>query len=448
MSSSRDVSLQSNTIAQGLADLFFPRDKYFVFTPMCWRIGHMPIEIAMAVSIAKRDNKTLVLIRPQDRAIVNEEIFNLDLHCKVLRDGLWRVRIIERYMAVRYFLARIRKFMLINLARFAGLPHLRERAVHAYPRCGVERIPGDWRHRLMGAEHYFDLSLIDYDQPPVSLSQEQLHRGREQARAAGIDPDREVYILHIREAAFLGARHHYFRNATLMNFMPLIRRITSRGGLVIRLGDPSHSPVPRLPGFFDYAHFDHKSDLLELFLVAISRAYIGSSSGPLATAQMFGIPAFVASTGDFMYGGFRRSELYMPKHLYSPKHDRILSFEEALDLLPHPSFCEDFLYIENSAEEITNCFEEFEKYIKSGFDYQGDSELRKRYMQKRAMSLSRMAESLPPDSGDLDRIMSLRKAPAVVASWFLERYWSNGEHVQMLNEVWLEGRRGLKSAIG
>ncbi|HVA41598.1 MAG TPA: TIGR04372 family glycosyltransferase, partial [Candidatus Binataceae bacterium] len=93
--------------------------------------------------------------------------------------------------------------------------------------------------------------------PLLSLDAEQERRGSEELRKAGIDPERWFVCLHVREPGFHRAWHKTHpgtRNADVSTYLKAVRSIVERGGQVVRMGDPSMKPLPRIEGLFDYAH--------------------------------------------------------------------------------------------------------------------------------------------------------------------------------------------------
>ena len=81
MLETKDPFLRYSRWYQVLADVLFDPEKYFVFTPRCERIGHLTIELMLAIGISNRDNKQVVLI-PQIRS-VNKEIFQCLFNCQI-----------------------------------------------------------------------------------------------------------------------------------------------------------------------------------------------------------------------------------------------------------------------------------------------------------------------------------------------------------------------------
>jgi putative glycosyltransferase (TIGR04372 family) len=80
------------------------------------------------------------------------------------------------------------------------------------------------------------------------------------------------------------------RNASIDDYIPAIKLITERGGYVIRLGDRSMRPAPKIDGLIDYALSPEKSPAIDIFFCGTSRFVIGTTSGLTTACVSFGTP--------------------------------------------------------------------------------------------------------------------------------------------------------------
>jgi putative glycosyltransferase (TIGR04372 family) len=123
---------------------------------------------------------------------------------------------------------------------------------------------------------------------------------------------------------------HAYRNCDIHRFLPALREIRSRGGWIVRLGDPSMRRLPKMEGMIDYAHSSLRSDWMDVFLCAACRLFVGTSSGLCNVASVFGRPSCLANLAPLStvlpYGA---GDLGIPKLLYSEREQRYLSFAEA-----------------------------------------------------------------------------------------------------------------------
>lgn len=92
--------------------------------------------------------------------------------------------------------------------------------------------------------------------------------------------------LHIRD----GSSTPSLRNQSLENYIPAINEITRRGGWVIRIGDNSMRPLPNLPRVIDLVKEPNAEKDLHLYVIAKSKFFITTNSGPLYFPSIFGVP--------------------------------------------------------------------------------------------------------------------------------------------------------------
>lgn len=135
-------------------------------------------------------------------------------------------------------------------------------------------------------------------EPIISLSDEIRDLGRERLARLGV-PEGAWYVgLHVREGGFhgdaagTGGEH---RNSRIEDYLPAIAAVTARGGWVVRLGDPSMSPLQPAAQVIDYAHCAEKSAEMDLFLLATSRFVIGTTSGLTTAALAFDTPMLLVN---------------------------------------------------------------------------------------------------------------------------------------------------------
>jgi len=138
--------------------------------------------------------------------------------------------------------------------------------------------------------------------------------------------------VHCREGGFdKNTRCHSFRNAQVENFLPAIQEITARGGWVVRLGDASMTPLPKMPRVVDYALSPDKSARMDVFLCAGSRFLLGSSSGPAMLCSVFGVPCGITNNAPMgVTLLYAPPDIGIPKLVRSQRAGRILTFPEVL----------------------------------------------------------------------------------------------------------------------
>ena len=148
----------------------------------------------------------------------------------------------------------------------------------------------------------------------------------------GIDFSTWYVCVHVRESGFRNdhGRREY-RNSSIINYIPAIKAITDAGGVVIRMGDSTMTPLPELPNVIDYPFSPQKSPLLDLYLIKYCRFYLGTDSGLMDTAEMFLKDTLLTNMVHWMFVyPLRKKDRGIYKHVYSKAHGRYLTFQEVL----------------------------------------------------------------------------------------------------------------------
>ena len=99
--------------------------------------------------------------------------------------------------------------------------------------------------------------------------------------------------LHVREAGFhkqWNSKLPAMRDSEIEDYYPAIQEIVNAGGWVLRMGDPSMKPIPRMRNVIDYAHSAHRVPLADILLAASCRFFLGTNSGFATIPAIYGIP--------------------------------------------------------------------------------------------------------------------------------------------------------------
>jgi putative glycosyltransferase (TIGR04372 family) len=221
-----------------------------------------------------------------------------------------------------------------------------------------------------GTERYFleSLGIVqeawerDGRPPLLSLTAADRDYGRGVLRALGVPADAWFVCLHVREPGYhkeFGNTHQSHRNADVLNYLPALREITRRGGWVVRMGDPSMTPLPKMRGVVDYALSDLKTERMDVFLCGASRFFLGVASGLCQLPTTFGVPCVLTNWASNALPLYSCRDLFIPKPIRSVAEDRVLTFEEMYaDPVRHAAYSGVFLFerglqaIENTPEEL------------------------------------------------------------------------------------------------
>lgn len=135
--------------------------------------------------------------------------------------------------------------------------------------------------------------------PFLTLEPEVIERGYAVLAEYGVKPGDRIVTLHVREpgfhaqsraAQFRDAEYYGMRNGSIDAYREAIDTVIDNGGVVIRLGDTSMTPLGTRPGFIDYPFTEHKSDWMDIFLVSQCHYHLGTASGMSYVPMLFGRP--------------------------------------------------------------------------------------------------------------------------------------------------------------
>jgi len=138
----------------------------------------------------------------------------------------------------------------------------------------------------------------------------------------GLRPDRWFAVMHLRE---MGYQHRQCvskqRSVNPNDYLPAIKRIIQdHGGQIVRIGDPSMTPLPPMEGLIDLCKIPN-SFPLQAYASARARFFFGTDSGPTQLAGAFKTP--VASTNAFGICVWNDGDVVLNKKVFLPSGKEI-----------------------------------------------------------------------------------------------------------------------------
>jgi putative glycosyltransferase (TIGR04372 family) len=417
---------QYTPFLQHLVEKLWDKSRYFVVVPCSYYFGHLFWEIIMAVAVARRSGRTLVLLKPtatNQFPVMNQEVFDCDFDCKLERSGIWAkiMPALNTFEKVKTELGKL----VFKAVRKAFKVRWAEPAFR-YHRCGIEE--SDFvLAKIAGTNRYYDLSMMPDGNPAIRLSEEQRAKAEHILKDSGMDQSKWIAAAHVREAGYKG----YDVNADARNFgqtalLPMLKLILARGGTMVRMGTREQSHIPETRGLFDYAHSPIQSNLLDLYVMEKARIFVGASSGPLVMAFAFGKPVFAVNYVDFLLAGFRKSDMFIPKVPYCPQEHRYLSLAEYCERVTSLYESKDFWFVDNSIEDIEEAFSCFLSYMDRGWVLSADeAKIYQEWIHLRRITLARIIETKNDswmNEKFKDVAISTLDAPALLAPSYLKRH--------------------------
>ena len=351
----------------------FPRRRVLGTHLNVRQYGHQGLEMAMSFALAKREAAAVCFLRP--RQVVSEAMFEIEPDdVTVLRGPVARALARTAWMCAdgtdsaaafltRFWAVSRREATLMldgQLDANRGRKSVQDGIKKAQR--WIKRL-GDPKPRAVGPPLYYQRRLLR-ERQGVHLRPAALAAARASAQAVGLDPDAPIVTLHVREAGWKfgremqdakpGSRDDSTRNAQIAHYHDAIDELVSRGFVVVRLGDPSMTPIARA-GVVDLATSDRRSNLLELYCMLRSAFFISGEAGPVGVCYLTGTPLLTVNATDPISSyPIRADGLFIPKTVLDRTTRRPLSLGELVseDHLSNLRNVARFTYQENTPEEI------------------------------------------------------------------------------------------------
>ena len=231
--------------------------------------------------------------------------------------------------------------------------------------------------------------------PLFKLNNDHELKGHETIKKMGIPEDSWFVTCHVREPHF--KHREDFRDSDIATYFDAFKEITDRGGWVVRMGDKSMSPLPKMNRVIDYAISEFKSDWMDIFLLADAKFILGCSSGPTTVAYAFGTP--IVMTNNLPTAGtyLSKRDLFMPRLMQRLDNGKMISLVDSMTI-PYSLGFSDSIYknifkvktIPNNNIEIKNITIEMLERLDGSIKYSSadenlQSEFKKKTAEKEVM---------------------------------------------------------------
>jgi len=336
------------------------KHPYYYLSPHAFAVGNCAEEIYLGLIKAKMEGKKLIIlflfdIQPIFRyKLTNRSLFFLESRY-IYNPNKYILFIIRLMLTLAYLPSRttaliMRRFFNVRLDE-----------AYSYPTIGRDELfmPDktskkfsfddvklhDWKTKF---SYKFELNIKGRSDEEVLMSIEEI----------GIPKDSWFVCLHVRESGFRKDKgRREYRNSNINNYIPAIQEIQSRGGWVVRMGDNTMVPLPIMKNVIDYPFSKFKSDYMDLYLIKHCRFYIGCQSGIFDVAKLFHKQTLLVNMYNWTFGGpLHSNDRGIMKHLFHKKSGKYLSVSELFsggwETQNMNGIVDDFVYVENSQEEI------------------------------------------------------------------------------------------------
>ncbi len=225
---------------------------------------------------------------------------------------------------------------------------------------------------------------------------EEQQAGQAALRDMGVPADTDFVCFFARTNHFLqqtfpdqpryARAHHNHRNADIDTYLPAMEKLTSRGGYALRLGAIVDKPIETGSArIIDYASL-HRSDFMDIYLMANCRFMVSTGSGPDSVAELFRRPVVFVNQATLEAVNLWLHNLTIFKKYRLPNEGRIMSFREIVEsgagrLLDAEDYAQRGIeLIDNTPEEIEDVVLEMDARLRG--EWQGteeDEELQQRF---------------------------------------------------------------------
>jgi putative glycosyltransferase (TIGR04372 family) len=230
-------------------------------------------------------------------------------------------------------------------------------------------------HKRQFGPPYYERRLLR-EPVPVRLRPAAGEEAQRQARAHGIPPDARIVCVHAREAGYkrgqelhetkpLSSRDDQVRNALIESYFDAIDDLVGRGYLVVRLGDPSMTPVTRA-GVIDLATSPERTNLLEIHCMLRSAFVLAGESAYVGIACVTNTPLVLVNVTEPISGyPIRAPGLFLPKGVVDRRDNRRLTSADLLTL-EYQRQVRDvrrYEYLSNTPDEILDITREMVEWV-------------------------------------------------------------------------------------
>lgn len=392
--------------------------RVLLSAPNARQYGHLGLEILMSLGLARESEAALCLLR--SRRPVNAALYELETPVvRMVRPGAlgatwlrlhWACDLVGGELRERRYLAAedYRREMIAAVSEHLGnrnLPRELREWLRSYRKGLTERDKAA-RRDLPAQPLYYRRRMIR-ERIPVSLRAEVRERAAHLANDLGIAG--RFVCVHAREPGFkhgretqdkqrlLGkpvTRDDTIRNARIESYFDAIDYLVDRGYGVVRIGDPSMTPVRR-KGVVDLATSPLRTEGLEVYCLLECRFLLTGDAGPVGVSYLTNTPLLVGNAPDPISAYPIRSDgLYILKKAFSRRSGRQLSPIEMLGE-PHMTNVRNpaqYHYVDNTSDEIVAAVEEMEAGLAEGWrESDGQVEFRRQAAMAGEMLRSKSA---------------------------------------------------------
>ena len=351
--------------------------------------GHLALEILMTLAQARLDSGDAFFVRPPQ--LVNPAL--LDLRSDEVRQ-LRPPPPLRAWLAARWHLADLAD--RARDRREAASAAARTEVAHELTRYVADmRLPRSIRERLRAARQDV-LAGVAYRAPagpsalyyrrllirdPIQIDfRPEVRELVERAGAElGIERGARIVSIHARESGWKRGREvqelkssrrdDAARNARIETYFEAVDALVADGYRVVRVGDPSMSPLRRR-GIIDLATDPRRTPALEVLALLRSEFLVCGDAGPHAVSYLTNTPCLVVNVSDPICSfPVRQSGMFIFKKVVDLDTGRLLSLQQMMGEAHYRNLRNTavFGYRDNTPAEIARAVQEMRDGLARGW---------------------------------------------------------------------------------
>lgn len=239
------------------------------------------------------------------------------------------------------------------------------------------------------------LGLIEQSDVYLEFTEDEIAQAENDLRKIGIPKDAPYVCLINRDQKYLTATfpdkdwyYQSFRNCSIDNYSLAVKELIARGYYVIRMGAVVGEPLDvDDPKVIDYAFKGLRTELLDIYLAANCKFFIGCNSGLDAVPWFFQRPEVYVNVSDLEYlHSWVSNTVMIFKKYWLKGEQRYMTLQEIANTgAGQFNYREEYdalgiELIENTPEEIATAIDEHDQRLKGTWQAEeGDEELQKQF---------------------------------------------------------------------
>lgn len=209
-------------------------------------------------------------------------------------------------------------------------------------------------------------NVLDKTSPHLVFSADEEAVGALALQKMGVSENDPIICFIVRDGAYHNEAHlkWNFRNTSVTLLMPAMESLTELGYKAVRMGAKvSEALQASNPSIVDYAANGMRTELLDLFLIARCSFMVSTGTGIDAVAPTFRRPLVHVNVPQFGFEDeLNKSVIFTPKHFWSIREKRMLTFREIFELRAH-LFTLQLQYKAAELESVNNTPDEIDAVV-------------------------------------------------------------------------------------